>query len=44
MNEQKQAVLEPQIVDLGDAKEVTLGIPDAEFLEESQVIPRRNTV
>lgn len=41
MNEQSQAALEPQVVDLGDAKALTMGFPDVIYAEEDLSIPGR---
>lgn len=43
MNEPSKLELELdlQIVDLGDAKELTLGIPHVDLAEENQTIPGR---
>lgn len=41
MNEQSHAALEPQVVDLGDAKEMTMGFPDVVYAEEDQSIQGR---
>lgn len=41
MNEQSQAAPAPQIVDLGDAKTLTMGFPDVIYAEEDLSIPGR---
>jgi Family of unknown function (DUF5974) len=41
MNEQSKAALEPPIVDLGDAKTMTMGFPDVIYAEEDQTVPGR---
>lgn len=41
MNEQAQSDLELQVVDLGDAKEVTMGIPAPVFAEDNPVVQGR---
>ncbi len=41
MNEQTQAALDPQIVDLGDAKTLTMGFPDEIYAEEDLSVPGR---
>lgn len=41
MNEQAQSDLELQVVDLGDAKETTMGIPAPSFSEDNPVVPGR---
>ena len=39
MNETSQTQTEPQIVDLGDAKVVTMGVPQPHLHEEDPLIP-----
>lgn len=39
MNEASQTEAEPQIVELGDAKEVTMGDPKPHLHEENPAIP-----
>lgn len=47
MNEKSQSELElelelqPEIVDLGDAKELTMGIPAMVYAEDSATLPGR---
>jgi hypothetical protein len=41
MDEQLETAPVPQIVDLGDAKELTMGYPDVVFAEENATIPLR---
>ena len=41
MNEQSKPELDLQIVDLGDAKEQTLGIPDLAYAEEDPSVQGR---
>lgn len=41
MNEQSKAALEPQVVDLGDAKTLTKGFPDVVYAEEDPTIQGR---
>lgn len=41
MSEQSKPELDLQIVDLGDAKELTLGIPDLAFAEEDPSVQGR---
>lgn len=41
MNQQAQSDLELQVVDLGDAKEVTMGIPAPAFAEDNPVVQGR---
>ena len=41
MNEQSQAPLALQIVDLADAKTLTMGFPDVIYAEEDLSIPGR---
>lgn len=41
MNEQTQAALELQIVDLGDAKTQTMGFPDVVYAEEDLSVQGR---
>ncbi len=43
MNEQSQAALEPQVVDLGDAKELTMGFPDIVKEEDDPTVYGRKT-
>jgi hypothetical protein len=39
----KQTELEQQLVDLGDAKELTLGIPAPQFAEENPLVQGKRT-
>lgn len=41
MNKQSQPAQEPQVVDLGDAKALTMGYPDTAYAEEDQTIQGR---
>lgn len=41
MNEQSQTALDLQIVDLGDAKTLTMGFPDVIYAEEDLSVPGR---
>ena len=41
MNEKSQAELELQIVELGDAKELTMGIPAQEHSEDNPALARK---
>ena len=41
MNEQSKAALEPQVVDLGDAKTLTKGFPDVVYAEDNPTIQGR---
>ncbi|MCX2864901.1 hypothetical protein OOZ63_24015 [Paucibacter sp. PLA-PC-4] len=41
MNEQSNAALEPQVVDLGDAKTLTKGFPDFLYAEEDPTVQGR---
>lgn len=41
MDKQSHEAQEALVVELGDAKELTQGIPDIVFLEDSQEVPGR---
>ncbi|MBT9495433.1 MAG: lasso RiPP family leader peptide-containing protein [Paucibacter sp.] len=41
MNEKSQSELEPQIVELGDAKELTKGFPDIAYAEDNPTVQGR---
>ena len=41
MNEKPQAEMELQIVELGDAKELTMGIPAQEHSEDNPALARK---
>ena len=41
MNEKTQSELELQVVELGDAKEVTMGIPAPKYAEDSLQVQGR---
>jgi len=41
MNEQSQTALDLQIVNLGDAKTLTMGFPDVIYAEEDLSVPGR---
>lgn len=41
MNEMSQAQLETQIVELGDAKELTMGIPAEVYAEDNPLVQRK---